>query len=332
MAADFEGASDLSANELRYLAIDRSLINDPAVQAEWASKKLIWVPDEAQGFAAASVKGEKGEQIEVQVEETGKRVLVHRDDIQKMNPPKFNKVEDMAELTCLNEASVLHNLKDRYYSGLIYTYSGLFCVVVNPYKKLPIYTERVVELYKGKKRHEVPPHVYAIADSAYRCMLQDREDQSILCTGESGAGKTENTKKVIQYLAFVAASNKQTRGAPVQHATEHADLINKNKDLSLGELENQLLQANPILESFGNAKTIKNDNSSRFGKFIRINFDSSGYISGANIETYLLEKSRAVRQAEQERTFHIFYQFLSGASPQQRSQYSYRSTFLQFFL
>ena len=118
--ADFEGAAGLSANELRYLAIDRSLINDPAVQAEWASKRLIWVPDETNGFVTASVKGEKGEQVEVQIEETGKRVMVHRDDIQKMNPPKFNKVEDMAELTCLNEASVLHNLKDRYYSGLIY--------------------------------------------------------------------------------------------------------------------------------------------------------------------------------------------------------------------
>ncbi|KAK7113791.1 hypothetical protein V1264_013012 [Littorina saxatilis] len=321
--ADFEGAEDLSANELRYLAIDRSLINDPAVQAEWASKKLIWVPDEANGFVTASVKGDKGEQVEVQVEETGKRIMVHRDDIQKMNPPKFNKVEDMAELTCLNEASVLHNLKDRYYSGLIYTYSGLFCVVVNPYKRLPIYTEKVVELYKGKKRHEVPPHVYAIADSAYRSMLQDREDQSILCTGESGAGKTENTKKVIQYLAYVAASSKTNRNSVsnVQHVTTRELNLAPSTSFQWGELENQLLQANPILEAFGNAKTIKNDNSSRFGKFIRINFDSSGYISGANIETYLLEKSRAVRQAESERGFHVVYQFLSGASPQQRKEF-----------
>ncbi|KAF6027971.1 MYH11 [Bugula neritina] len=138
---------------------------------------------------------------------------VYKDDVQKMNPPKFSKVEDMAELTCLNEASVLHNLKERYYAGMIYTYSGLFCVVVNPYRRLPIYSEKVVELYKGKKRHEVPPHVYAIADTAYRNMLADREDQSILCTGESGAGKTENTKKVIQYLAFVAASVKSARGS-----------------------------------------------------------------------------------------------------------------------
>merc|ERR1712157_192637 len=126
--------------------------------------------------------------------------------MQKMNPPKFDKEEDMADLTCLNEASVLHNVKERYYSGLIYTYSGLFCVVVNPYVRLPIYTAKIIELYKGKKRHEVPPHVFAITDTAYRSMLQDREDQSILCTGESGAGKTENTKKVIQYLAYVAAS------------------------------------------------------------------------------------------------------------------------------
>ncbi|XP_067672764.1 myosin heavy chain, non-muscle-like isoform X2 [Haliotis asinina] len=298
----------LSAQELRYLAIDRNIVNDPSLQAEWSAKKLVWIPDESHGFVAAVVKSEKGDQFEVVVEETGKKSVVHRDDVQKMNPPKFNKVEDMAELTCLNEASVLHNLKDRYYSGLIYTYSGLFCVVVNPYKKLPIYTDKVIELYKGKKRHEVPPHVFAIADTAYRSMLQDREDQSILCTGESGAGKTENTKKVIQYLAYVAASNR----------TQRSSVSNLHVP---GELENQLLQANPILEAFGNAKTIKNDNSSRFGKFIRINFDSSGYISGANIETYLLEKSRAVRQAENERSFHMFYQYLNGATPQQRKEF-----------
>ena len=118
--ADFEGASGLSATELSYLAIDRSLINDPSVQAEWASKKLVWVPDDSHGFVAASMRGERGDVVECVVDETGRKIEVHRDDIQKMNPPKFNKVEDMAELTCLNEASVLHNLKDRYYSGLIY--------------------------------------------------------------------------------------------------------------------------------------------------------------------------------------------------------------------
>ncbi|XP_023983076.1 myosin-9 [Physeter macrocephalus] len=277
----------------KYLYVDKNFINNPLAQADWAAKKLVWVPSDKSGFEPASLKEEMGEEAIVELVENGKKVKVNKDDIQKMNPPKFSKVEDMAELTCLNEASVLHNLKERYYSGLIYTYSGLFCVVINPYKNLPIYSEEIVEMYKGKKRHEMPPHIYAITDTAYRSMMQDREDQSILCTGESGAGKTENTKKVIQYLAHVASSHKSKKDQ--------------------GELERQLLQANPILEAFGNAKTVKNDNSSRFGKFIRINFDVNGYIVGANIETYLLEKSRAIRQAKEERTFHIFYYLLSGA-------------------
>uniref|UniRef100_A0A8C9R7U0 Myosin-9 n=1 Tax=Scleropages formosus TaxID=113540 RepID=A0A8C9R7U0_SCLFO len=285
---------------MAFLYVDRNLINNPLAQADWASKKLVWVPSERLGFEAGSIKEERGEECLVELADSGKKIKVNKDDIQKMNPPKFSKVEDMAELTCLNEASVLHNLKERYYSGLIYTYSGLFCVVINPYKNLPIYSEEIVDMYKGKKRHEMPPHIYAITDTAYRSMMQDREDQSILCTGESGAGKTENTKKVIQYLAHVASSHKTKKDQ--------------------GELEKQLLQANPILEAFGNAKTVKNDNSSRFGKFIRINFDVNGYIVGANIETYLLEKSRAIRQAKEERTFHMFYYMLSGAGDKLRSE------------
>ncbi|KAI4888399.1 hypothetical protein NFI96_018868, partial [Prochilodus magdalenae] len=302
---DADPAGPIMSDAEKFLYGDRSAITDPLAQADWASKKLVWVPSEKLGFEAGSVKEEKGDECVVELADSGKKITVNKDDIQKMNPPKFNKVEDMAELTCLNEASVLHNLKDRYYSGLIYTYSGLFCVVINPYKYLPIYTEAIVEMYKGKKRHEMPPHIYAITDTAYRSMMQDREDQSILCTGESGAGKTENTKKVIQYLAYVASSSK-TKKDP------------SSSSLSHGELEKQLLQANPILEAFGNAKTVKNDNSSRFGKFIRINFDVNGYIVGANIETYLLEKSRAIRQAKEERTFHIFYYMLSGAGDKLR--------------
>ncbi|XP_029950483.1 myosin-10 isoform X3 [Salarias fasciatus] len=296
----------------RYLFVDRAVVYNPAAQADWTAKRLVWIPSERHGFEAASIREERGEEVVVELAENGKKAIVNKDDIQKMNPPKFSKVEDMAELTCLNEASVLHNLKDRYYSGLIYTYSGLFCVVINPYKNLPIYSENIIEMYRGKKRHEMPPHIYAISESAYRCMLQDREDQSILCTGESGAGKTENTKKVIQYLAHVASSHKGRK--------DHNIPPESPKPVKLqGELERQLLQANPILESFGNAKTVKNDNSSRFGKFIRINFDVTGYIVGANIETYLLEKSRAIRQAKDERTFHIFYQLLAGAGEHLKS-------------
>ncbi|XP_071758115.2 myosin-10-like isoform X1 [Centroberyx gerrardi] len=296
----------------RYLFVDRAVVYNPASQADWTAKKLVWIPSERHGFEAASIREERGEEVLVELAENGKKAVVNKDDIQKMNPPKFSKVEDMAELTCLNEASVLHNLKDRYYSGLIYTYSGLFCVVINPYKNLPIYSENIIEMYRGKKRHEMPPHIYAISESAYRCMLQDREDQSILCTGESGAGKTENTKKVIQYLAHVASSHKGRKDHNIPPESPKAFKLQ-------GELERQLLQANPILESFGNAKTVKNDNSSRFGKFIRINFDVTGYIVGANIETYLLEKSRAIRQAKDERTFHIFYQLLAGAGEHLRT-------------
>ncbi|KAI9140247.1 myosin head, motor domain-containing protein [Paraphysoderma sedebokerense] len=148
--------------------------------------------------------------------------------------------------------------------------------------------------YKNKKRVEMPPHVYAVTDASYRDMLQNRENQSILVTGESGAGKTENTKKVIQYLTSIAADSSRSAGQ--------------------GTLEQQILQANPILESFGNAQTIRNNNSSRFGKFIRIEFNTAGHISGANIERYLLEKSRVTHQTAKERSYHIFYQLMKGAS------------------
>uniref|UniRef100_A0AAZ3SNW0 Myosin-9 n=1 Tax=Oncorhynchus tshawytscha TaxID=74940 RepID=A0AAZ3SNW0_ONCTS len=288
----------------KFLYVDRNMVNNPLAQADWATKKLVWVPSERLGFEAGSVKEERGEECLVELADSGKKVKVNKDDIQKMNPPKFSKVEDMAELTCLNEASVLHNLKERYYSGLIYTYSGLFCVVINPYKNLPIYSEEIVDMYKGKKRHEMPPHIYAITDTAYRSMMQGKRRSFFTTSGESGAGKTENTKKVIQYLAHVASSHKTKKDQP------HSG----------GELEKQLLQANPILEAFGNGKTVKNDNSSRFGKFIRINFDVNGYIVGANIETYLLEKSRAIRQAKDERTFHVFYYMLTGAGDKLRSE------------
>lgn len=287
------------------LRVNRAKGRNPMEQQDWATKRLVWVPSEQHGFEAASLRGERdGNMFLLELQLCNKHVLVEKDEIQKMNPPNFDKVDDMSDLTWLNEASVLHNIRERYYANLIYTYSGLFCVVVNPYKGLPIYTDKIIDKYKGKKRLEVPPHIYAITDAAYRSMLTDKEDQSILCTGESGAGKTENTKKVIQYIAAIASSPKSHK-----------------KSNMPGELEAQLLQANPILEAFGNAKTIKNDNSSRFGKFIRVNFDVSGYIAGANIEFYLLEKARIIKQGPSERTFHIFYQLIQGSGAGYRKEF-----------
>merc|ERR1719288_614183 len=212
-------------------------------------------------------------------------------EIGQVNPPKFEKCEDMANLTFLNDASVFWNLKVRFCAKLIYTYSGLFCIVVNPYKRYPIYTGTVVKMYLGKRRNEVPPHLWAITETAYRNMLTNAKNQSMLITGESGAGKTENTKKVISYLAMVATSGKKSSTKKVS-------------------LEDQIVATNPILESYGNAKTSRNDNSSRFGKFIRIHFNAAGKLAGCDIESYLLEKSRITQQQEVERSYHIFYQLL----------------------
>lgn len=157
-------------------------------------------------------------------------------------------------------------------------------------------------MYRNKKRNESDPHIFAVADQAYHQMLEHGENQSILITGESGAGKTENTKKVIQYLATIAAT-KSTQ-------TVTASAAGLSEEVSL---ESQILSANPILEAFGNAQTVRNNNSSRFGKFIRLEFSSNGVLAGANIERYLLEKSRVTHQSGKERNFHIFYQLLKGA-------------------
>ncbi|VDM96192.1 unnamed protein product [Thelazia callipaeda] len=243
------------------------------------SKKDVWIPDKEEGYVAAQIISTKGDLITVSV--AGKEIVVKQDSINPMNPPKFEKTEDMSNLTILNDACVLHNLRARYKEMLIYTYSGLFCIVINPYKRLPIYTDSVATMYMGKRRNEMPPHLFAVSDEAYRNMLQDHENQSMLITGESGAGKTENTKKVISYFASVGASQSQALKANEKKVT----------------LEDQIIQTNPILEAFGNARTVRNNNSSRFGKFIRIHFSKLGKVASCDIEHYLLEKSRVIRQA-----------------------------------
>merc|ERR1711981_967704 len=224
--------------------------------------------------------------------EDGKEIVMKEEDMydEQVNPAKYEKIEDMADMTFLNEASVLFNLRDRYSVFMIYTYSGLFCVTVNPYKMLPVYGEKMIDCYRGKRRTEMPPHLYSVADTAYSNMVRDRDNQSMLITGESGAGKTVNTKKVIQYFSLVAAGGAAQTGA---------------------SLEDQIVAANPAMEAFGNAKTTRNDNSSRFGKFIRVHFSPNGKLASGDIETYLLEKSRVTFQLEGERNYHIFYQLLS---------------------
>ncbi|XP_023135820.2 unconventional myosin-Ib isoform X3 [Amphiprion ocellaris] len=200
-------------------------------------------------------------------------------------------VGDMVLLEPLSEDSFLDNLRKRFDHNEIYTYIGSVVISMNPYRSLPIYTPDKVEEYRNRNFYELSPHIYALADEAYRSLRDQDKDQCILITGESGAGKTEASKLVMSYVAAVCGKGQE---------------VNKVKE--------QLLQSNPVLEAFGNAKTVRNDNSSRFGKYMDIEFDFKGDPLGGVISNYLLEKSRVVKQPRGERNFHIFYQLLSGAS------------------
>uniref|UniRef100_A0A8C0FQA6 Uncharacterized protein n=1 Tax=Bubo bubo TaxID=30461 RepID=A0A8C0FQA6_BUBBB len=266
------------------------------------AKTSVFVTHPKESFVKGTVQSKESGKVTVKTE-GGETLTVKDDQIFSMNPPKYDKIEDMAMMTHLHEPAVLYNLKERYAAWMIYTYSGLFCVTVNPYKWLPVYNPEVVLAYRGKKRQEAPPHIFSISDNAYQFMLTDRENQSILITGESGAGKTVNTKRVIQYFATIAASGDKKKEEQTSGKMQ-------------GTLEDQIISANPLLEAFGNAKTVRNDNSSRFGKFIRIHFGATGKLASADIETYLLEKSRVTFQLKAERSYHIFYQIMSNKKPE----------------
>ncbi|XP_062362343.1 myosin-1B isoform X1 [Cinclus cinclus] len=266
------------------------------------AKSSVFVVHAKESYVKSTITSRESGKITVKTE-GGETLTVKEDQIFSMNPPKYDKIEDMAMMTHLHEPAVLYNLKERYAAWMIYTYSGLFCVTVNPYKWLPVYNPEVVLAYRGKKRQEAPPHIFSISDNAYQSMLTDRENQSILITGESGAGKTVNTKRVIQYFATIAASGDKKKEEQTSGKMQ-------------GTLEDQIISANPLLEAFGNAKTVRNDNSSRFGKFIRIHFGATGKLASADIETYLLEKSRVTFQLKAERSYHIFYQIMSNKKPE----------------
>jgi hypothetical protein len=211
-------------------------------------------------------------------------------DLADCNPEVLDpKIDDLIAISDLNEASMLHNLRIRFKNDAIYTYVSSILVALNPFKPLPLYTSSMTDMYKAGP-HGKPPHAYAVGYNAYNGMLLDNLNQSVVISGESGAGKTETTKVILQFLTDLST---------------HSGL-----ESTVG---NQILATNPILEAFGNAKTLRNNNSSRFGKLITVKFSRNGIIAGGGIINYLLEKTRVVSQAKGERNYHIFYQVISAA-------------------
>jgi myosin-5 len=262
----------------------------------------VWVEDKDLAWIAADVLDSFDNKLHVETS-TGKKVFVSPEKLFRRDPDdeEHNGVDDMTKLTYLHEAGVLYNLQRRYALNDIYTYTGSILIAVNPFKKLPhLYNGHMMEQYMGAPFGELSPHVFAVSDVAYRAMIDDSRSQSILVSGESGAGKTETTKLIMQYLTFVGG-----------RATDD--------DRSV---EQQVLESNPLLEAFGNAKTVRNDNSSRFGKFVEIQFDTNGRISGAAIRTYLLERSRVVRITDPERNYHCFYQLCASGNDAEKYKLS----------
>ena len=298
----------------------------PSTSAPYSSSAVHFLVEDGGSYAYMTGEDQgpgAGDTRRVMHRGTGEVYEVAVEDVHKANPEKYFQADYIAILPNLNKGAAMQVIKDRYadsHCPLIHTYSGLFIVIVNPYKMLPIYGPDAMAAYRGDRSRGQNPHIFAVANRAYMDMLQNDVDQSILCTGESGAGKTVNAKRVIEFIVAsqAAVAAPAMDAAASRRATMGVGSLHKQQPR--GELEDQLLKANPILETFGNASTSRNDNSSRFGKFIYIRFDGAGSIVGGSIDTYLLEKSRVATQAEGERSFHAFYQLLWGADAETRGR------------
>ncbi|CAA0374310.1 unnamed protein product [Arabidopsis thaliana] len=256
----------------------------------------VWVEDPDEAWLDGEVVEANGQEIKVNCQT---KTVVAKVNAVHPKDPEFPElgVDDMTKLAYLHEPGVLLNLKARYNANEIYTYTGNILIAVNPFKRLPhLYGNEIMEQYKGTDFGELSPHPFAVADSAYRKMINEGVSQAILVSGESGAGKTESTKMLMQYLAYMGGKA-ESEGRSV---------------------EQQVLESNPVLEAFGNAKTVRNNNSSRFGKFVEIQFNHMGRISGAAIRTYLLERSRVCQVSDPERNYHCFYMLC--AAPEQETE------------
>ncbi|XP_051659620.1 unconventional myosin-Vb isoform X2 [Manacus candei] len=258
----------------------------------------VWIPDPDEVWRSAEIvkdykEGDKSLQLKLEDE----TLYEYRLDLQGnelpllCNPDILVRENDLTALSYLHEPAVLHNLKVRFLeSNFVYTYCGIVLVAINPYEELPIYEEDAIYAYSGQNMGDMDPHIFAVAEEAYKQMARDEKNQSIIVSGESGAGKTVSAKYAMRFFTTVGGSASKTN------------------------IEAKVLASNPIMEAIGNARTTRNDNSSRFGKYIEIGFDKRYHIIGANMRTYLLEKSRVVFQAEHERNYHIFYQLCASSS------------------
>ncbi|CAK6967247.1 unconventional myosin-Va isoform X5 [Scomber scombrus] len=257
----------------------------------------VWIPDVEEVWKSAELtKDYKNGDASLQLLLEDGTNLEHKLDPKTNNLPYLRNPDilvgenDLTALSYLHEPAVLHNLKVRFIdSKLIYTYCGIVLVAINPYETLPIYGTDIINAYSGQNMGDMDPHIFAVAEEAYKQMARDERNQSIIVSGESGAGKTVSAKYAMRYFATVSGS------------------------ASEANIEDKVLASNPIMEAIGNAKTTRNDNSSRFGKYIEIGFDTRFRIIGANMRTYLLEKSRVVFQADEERNYHIFYQLCASS-------------------
>ncbi|ODV83782.1 hypothetical protein CANARDRAFT_202443 [[Candida] arabinofermentans NRRL YB-2248] len=271
-----------------------------------------WIPDDKEGWLGVEVtkitNNDNKYQLEL-VSEDGERVInLETGSLEETNTElpllrnQVETVEDLTELSHLNEPSVLNAIRERYTQFNIYTYSGIVLIAINPFQRNDeLYSSHRIERYASKRRGEEEPHLFAIAEDAYRCMKTDKKNQSIVVSGESGAGKTVSAKYIMRYFATVDS--------------DHSG----NQEMST--TEKQILATNPIMEAFGNAKTTRNDNSSRFGKYLEILFNDDIDIIGARIRTYLLERSRLVFQPKSERNYHIFYQMMEGIQDDQKKEF-----------
>lgn len=236
---------------------------------------------------------------------TYKQNTLTRQKVQPMHRSSIKGVEDMASLEDLHDGAIMHNLSLRYKQKHIYTYIGSILAAVNPYQPLPgLYDRPAVEMYSQRHLGEISPHIFAIANECYRSLWKRLQNQCVLISGESGAGKTESTKLILKFLSAMS-----------QHSLE---VSSRDKT---SHVEEALLESSPIMEAFGNAKTVYNNNSSRFGKFVQLHFSQKGNIQGGKIVDYLLEKNRVVRQNPGERNYHIFYAILAGTNNQHREAF-----------